>query len=151
MEKTIQEITEELFEKIGIIATVSVEKEEDLYKVAISTEENALRKFWKLVFKKVWEGSNLGREELSICIFQPIQVLQQNLLAKDAIENCLYLKSENPRAGNLLPAHLFHPYSIRQTFLARFRICKRYPRWLLVTHPIFHWCSIVRSIWYSGF
>ena len=42
MEKTIQEITEELFEKIGIIATVSVEKEEDLYKVAISTEENAL-------------------------------------------------------------------------------------------------------------
>lgn len=42
MEKTIQEITEELFEKIGIVATVSVEKEEDLYKVAISTEENAL-------------------------------------------------------------------------------------------------------------
>ena len=42
MEKTIQEITEELFEKIGIIATVSVEKEEDLYKVAIYTEENAL-------------------------------------------------------------------------------------------------------------
>ena len=42
MEKTIQEITEELFEKIGSVATVSVEKEEDLYKVAISTEENAL-------------------------------------------------------------------------------------------------------------
>lgn len=42
MEKTIQEITEELFEKIGIDATVSVEKEEDLYKVAISTDENAL-------------------------------------------------------------------------------------------------------------
>ena len=42
MEKTIQEITEELFEKIGIVATVSVEKEDDLYKVAISTEENAL-------------------------------------------------------------------------------------------------------------
>lgn len=42
MEKTIQKITEELFEKIGISATVSVEKEEDLYKVAISTEENAL-------------------------------------------------------------------------------------------------------------
>src|SRR3989344_6081180 len=42
MEKTIQEIAEKLFEQIGMQATVSVEKEEDLYKVAISAEENAL-------------------------------------------------------------------------------------------------------------
>lgn len=42
MEKTIQEIAEKLFEMIDMPATVTVEKEDDLYKVGISTEENAL-------------------------------------------------------------------------------------------------------------
>lgn len=42
MEKTIQEIAEKLFEMIDMPATVTVEQEDDLYKVGISTEENAL-------------------------------------------------------------------------------------------------------------
>ena len=42
MEKTIQEIAQKLFEMIDMPAKITIDKQEDLYKVGISTEENAM-------------------------------------------------------------------------------------------------------------
>lgn len=42
MEKTIQEIAQKLFEMIDMPATITIDKQDDLYKVGISTEENAM-------------------------------------------------------------------------------------------------------------